>query len=308
MACTQSKMTRQSKRPLTKHSQRVGYSLPPRKWLLATILLVILGAGFLCYLSTSSQQKLQAGETSDGKIILPKSTKKKHPKKIEPIQRQSEAEIASAKVSRRETLFAKTNSYVRQPGQMLTEDGRVLKFPSPKEGEFRIVHSHGKIFKCDSEGNWEDVTPKPIFDNAFEENLVGLATGTGGFIPGLLMGQSNEDIASVLTSPVKINPDDPEEVVAKKQAVQELKKDIISYIENGGTFDEYVMEMRKQTATERTAKSTALREIVKLLKEDKVEDAAAFRTAFDETAAKSGITPLKLPTHIQEILKSAITK
>ena len=112
--------------------------------------------------------------------------------------------------------------FVKRPGAMQLPDGRILTFKPPKEGEFRIVHSHGSTYKCDHLGNWEDVTPKPVFDNAFEETLVGLAT-TGNFIPGMLMGIDYDYAIKMLTKPVVGTPDAPNAIVVKKEAVAAAK-------------------------------------------------------------------------------------
>ncbi len=192
--------------------------------------------------------------------------------------------------------------YVKKPGQMQLPDGRILTFPVPAEGEYRIVHSHGAMYKCDHLGNWEDVTPKPIFDNAFEENLVGLSVEGGSFIPGMLMGLDPKGVEEMLNKPVTVNPDDPEDVVEKKRAVAEMKGMILEYLRQGGTFDQFVMMMREATVQERKAKGTAMRDIVTLLKEGRTEDAAFYRKALDEQLKKEGMPPLKLPSHLDAAL------
>lgn len=231
------------------------------------------------------------------------------PKKIATFE-QSTNRVATKpdvpkKLSREEALFAKTNGYVKAAGKMLTEDGRVLTFEPPKDGEYRIVHSHGKMYKCDSKGNFEDITPKPIFDNSFEECLIGMAMDGGYFIPGMLMGHDEESVRSMLKKMVVVNEDDPPDVVEKKEAVAYLKADILDYMDQGGTFDSYVSEMHKQSQHERAMKSLAIKEIVTMLKKDNVVDATAYCDKANELFKKSGFKPLRLPSHINEILDSA---
>ena len=90
--------------------------------------------------------------------------------------------------------------FVKKPGTMQTPDGRVLTFPVPAPGEFRTVHSHGAVYKCDHEGNWVDITPKPVFDNAFEENLIGMNLQNGSFILGAGAGHSHENLVDIVFS------------------------------------------------------------------------------------------------------------
>ena len=192
--------------------------------------------------------------------------------------------------------------FVKRPGAMQLPDGRVLTFKPPKEGEFRIVHSHGSTYKCDHLGNWVDVTPKPVFDNSFEETLVGLAT-TGNFIPGMLMGIDYDDAIRMLTKPVVVNPDDPEDVVKKKEAVAAAKEAILDYMKDGASLDEFVMEMRKQVVKERFIRGAALKEIVASLKEGRAQDAADMRDAANKMLEKDGAPALKIPAHLENAIE-----
>ena len=192
--------------------------------------------------------------------------------------------------------------FEKRPGAMQLSDGRVLTFKPPKEGEFRIVHSHGSTYKCDHLGNWEDVTPKPVFDNSFEETLVGLAT-TGNFIPGMLMGIDYDYAINMLTKPVVINPDDPKDVVAKKKAVAAAKEAILDYMKDGASLDEFVMDMRKQVVKERFIRGMALKEIVASLKEGRAQDAADMRDAANKMLEKDNLRPINLPAHIEQAIE-----
>ena len=192
--------------------------------------------------------------------------------------------------------------FVKRPGAMQLPDGRVLTFKPPKEGEFRIVHSHGSTYKCDHLGNWVDVTPKPVFDNSFEETLVGLAT-TGNFIPGMLMGIDYDNAIRMLTKPVVVNPDDPEDVVKKKEAVAAAKEAILDYMKDGASLDEFVMDMRKQVVKERFIRGAALKEIVASLKEGRAQDAADMRDAANKMLEKDGAPALKIPAHLENAIE-----
>jgi len=147
-----------------------------------------------------------------------------------------------------------------------------------------------------------DVTPRPVFDNSFEETLVGLAT-TGNFIPGMLMGIDYDEAIKMLTKPVVVTPDDPEDVVAKKEAVAAAKEAILDYMKDGASLDEFVMEMRKQVVKERFIRGTALKEIVASLKEGRAQDAADMRDAANKMLEKDGAPALKLPVHLENAIE-----
>jgi len=246
-------------------------------------------------------------------VFLSLQSGKSAPPRERPLKKGRIAEVApqlsgkgrdgadSAKASSGEAAGEKPE-YVKRPGAMQLPDGRVLTFRPPKEGEFRIVHSHGATYKCDHLGNWEDVTPKPVFDNSFEETLLGLAT-TGNFIPGMLMGIDYDEAIRMLTKPVVVNDDDSEDVVAKKQAVADAKAAILDYMKDGATLDDFVMEMRKQVVKERALRGMALKEIVACLKEGRAQEAADIRDAANKMLENEGAPALKLPEHLDNAIE-----
>lgn len=265
-----------------------------RRLLVLGGVLGLIGAALVCWLLSSSKEE-----------PTPANPKARPSKVAKPVVRPPAARPTTKPAQPAEKPEAKAKpkeEFVKAPGKMQLPDGRVLTFPPPKEGETRIIHSHGLTFKCDHLGNWEDITPKPVFDNAFEENLIGVAGGDGNFIPGMLMGMDQKEVIAMLNKQVVIKPDDPPEVAQKKEDVALLKQGILEYIKQGGTFDDFVMEMRHITAQQRKVKSTAMRDIVQLLKENKVEEAAFYRKSINEKLTKDGAKPIRFPAHISEIL------
>lgn len=253
-------------------------------------LAVVCGIGFWVVNRPHESDNRQDAKTAS------KSAKKNLPAKA------NKPAAASAKTNAVEKVVARKTEYVKRPGAMQLPDGRVLTFKPPKEGEFRIVHSHGSTYKCDHLGNWEDITPKPVFDNSFEETLVGMAT-TGNFIPGMLMGIDYDTAIKMLTKPVVINEDDSEDVVAKKEAVAQAKEAILDYMKDGASLDEFVMEMRKQVVREKLIRGMALKEIVASLKDGRVQDAADMRDAANKMLEKNSLPALKLPAHIENAIE-----
>ena len=127
--------------------------------------LIALFGAIALYFFLFKPASAPTARTSAPKTRTPAQTKTASTNAIE---KASKADVAVKAVKPEKPPF------VKKPGTMQTPDGRVLTFPVPAEGEFRIVHSHGAVYKCDHEGNWIDITPKPVFDNAFEENLIGM--------------------------------------------------------------------------------------------------------------------------------------
>lgn len=254
-------------------------------------LAVVLGAGLAWWLVSRPASTEPAPEPAHGKPAATTSAPK--PAKASTTNAQAKAEKPAK---------PEPPPFQKRPGAMQLPDGRVLTFRPPKEGEFRIVHSHGSTYKCDHLGNWEDVTPKPVFDNSFEEALVGMAT-TGNFIPGMLLGLDEKEAIRMLTKPVVVNEGDSEDVVAKKEAVAAAKEAILDYMKDGASLDDFVMEMRKQVVKERFIRGMALKEIVASLKEGRAKDAADMRDAANKMLENDNLRPMNLPAHIEQAIE-----
>ena len=225
--------------------------------------------------------------------------KKRTPAKMENTSTNIKKVAQSPKVEQKKEKPA----FVKKPGTMQTPDGRILTFPVPAPGEFRTVHSHGAVYKCDHEGNWVDITPKPVFDNAFEEHLIGMNFQNGNFIPGMLLGLDKDEVMKMLRKPVTINPDDSEEVIRKKTAAAEVKELALDYMETtGASFDEFVMEMRKTVTIQRGLTADTLRDIVGFLKKGDAKSAALYRDTLNQKFRELGLPDAKIPKHINDII------
>ena len=258
-------------------------------------LVVVVGAGLAWWLVSRPASTEPAPEPAHGKPAAV-------PKPVAP--KPAKAGTPNARAKAEKAAKPEPPPFQKRPGAMQLPDGRVLTFRPPKEGEFRIVHSHGSTYKCDHLGNWEDVTPKPVFDNSFEEALVGMAT-TGNFIPGMLLGLDEKEAIRMLTKPVVVNEGDSEDVVAKKEAVAAAKEAILDYMKDGATLDEFVMEMRRQAVKEKFIRGTALKEIVASLKEGRAQDAADMRDAANRMLEKEDLPALKIPAHIENAIEES---
>ena len=109
----------------------------------------------------------------------------------------------------------------------------------------------------------------------------------------------------LLRRDVAIGADDTEDEKAKKEAVAEMKGVILDYIVGGGTFDQFVMEMRALTVQERSMKSKALKRVAELFKAGKLDEARAYVDSFNSVIDEQGFSPLKLPPHIRTALESS---
>ena len=260
-----------------------------RALLCAICALVALFGAIALYFFLSKSESAPVAQTSTPKKRTPAPTA------LTNLVKKTEKPLAAPKKEK--------PAFVKKPGTMQTPDGRVLTFPVPAPGEFRIVHSHGAMYKCDHEGNWVDITPKPVFDNAFEENLIGMNLQDGNFIPGMLMGLDKTEVMKMLRKPVTINPDDSEEVIRKKTAAAEVKELALDYMETtGASFDDFVMEMRKVSTIQRGLTASTIKDIVGFLKKGDAKSAALYRDTLNQKFRELGLPDAKIPKHINDII------
>ncbi len=198
--------------------------------------------------------------------------------------------------------FDENGNFIKAPGRMMLPDGQVITFKAPEEGKTRTIVSNGRLYECDHEGNFKDATPRKIFDNSFEEGLVGLSVDGGTFIPGMLKGLDTNAVLEMLRRPVIMNGDESDDERAKKEAVAEMKGVILDYIAQGGTFDDFVSEMQAYTTAERKLKGEALRNLSKLVREGKKEEALKYLDAMDGAMQDQGFSKIRLPKHLSEVL------
>lgn len=179
-------------------------------------------------------------------------------------------------------------------GYWLMPDGKEHKFTLPKEGETVSKKYDGKLYRIDSEGNYTDITKPKIFDTPLENQLIGLSTEKGSFAPGFLLRHSDGEIIEALKKPVEIYDDDSEQVRFKKEAVAIMKQEILAYIEQGGTYEQFIQEMSAFTKKERMTKREGLRQIVALLKDGDAEAAKVFYHKFNDILKEQEFSPMVL--------------
>ncbi len=188
-------------------------------------------------------------------------------------------------------------------GKFTMPNGRELTYRLPEPGKTVTIHVQGKMYEADSEGNVVETTPKKLFDNPIENQLVGMAVDGGMFIPGFLKGLDQNAVIQIMQKPVEAQPDDTEEDLAKRQAVAQLKEAVLAYIENGGTFDDFVDQMFASIKEERSFKVEGIRNISQLLKQGKLAEAKEYRDLVNKDLAEKGFSPLRLPPRFQEQMK-----
>lgn len=213
------------------------------------------------------------------------------------------AEVVSAPAERKSVEVlppsppppVETNVFVKRPGALELPSGKVVEFIPPPSGEVKTIWVQGQKYVVDSEGNFENQTPQPIFDNQFENTMAAMSTLGPGVLPGLALSIPQNEVAKYLASPIIINDDDPEEVVQKKIATADMKEMLKQYIKEGGSWEEFVMELSHIKQTENLLQVQAISEIAKMLIDDDEEGAQLYREKVDQFMKSKGYNGLKVP-------------
>ena len=204
------------------------------------------------------------------------------------------------KAAERQAAIAKAKAeFVKRPGAMQLPDGKVLTFPAPKEGEVRLLHAYGHTYECDHLGNFRDITPRKLFHTAFEGNFLALAQEDKPFIPAFLTGLDEADVRRMLEKPYEPIGDETEDEKAQLKAYDDLRSAVLAYMDQGGSFDEFVQGVAKAEKKQRQAHAMSMKEIMTLYKQGRVEEAKIMAKAANMLMEKDGFKPVKIPPHVQ---------
>ena len=234
----------------------------------------------------------------------PAKPKVQKPKAEKPVKAERPKAEKPAPVATNDAPKAaeKPPEFVKRPGALQLPDGKVLTFPAPKEGEIRKVYAYGHMYECDHEGNFRDVTKRQLFNTAFEANFLGLAITDKPFIPAFLKGLDQEDVKKILLKPYEPKGDETEEETEQIKAYDAMRATALQFMEEGGTFDDFVDYFAKQVKNERETNALCLREVMQLYKQGKFDEAKEMAEAANALKRQKGLNDLKLPAHVRERL------
>lgn len=267
--------------------QGAGKSLA--RGVVAAVIVVLGAAVAWLFCSSPSAEKVESAEKRAGKI-----------KEVKPaISHKATMTNAAAKVVQQKRKDEKP-AYVKKPGQMQLPNGKILTFPTPKEGRPRKVFANGRLYECDHLGNFRDVTKRNLFNTAFEENFLRLAQEGQSYIPAFLTGLDEADVKKLLEKNYQPKGDETEEEIAALKAYDEMRCAALLHMEQGGKFDDFVNEYATFDRKQREAKAISTREIMMLYKEGKVAEAKQMAEAANVLMEQKGYKPIMLPDHVRQ--------
>lgn len=271
---------------------------PPKKsrGLIAGAAVVICALGIGLFFMVSNEDVTHVKETPTKAPPEPATTASEvvaQSKPAEPVKRPDKAAERKAAIEKAKAEF------VKRPGALQLPDGQVLTFPTPKEGEIRKVYAYGHMYECDHLGNFKDVTPRKLFHTAFEGNFLALAQADKPFIPAFLTGLDEAEVRRMLEKPYEPIGDETDDEKAQLKAYDDLRSAVLAYMDQGGSFDEFVQGVAKAERKQRQAHAMSMKEIMTLYKEGRVEEAKIMAKAANMLMEKDGFKPVKIPPHVQ---------
>ena len=191
------------------------------------------------------------------------------------------------------------DGYVVRAGQMALPNGKVMTFPPPTEDKPRMLVAGGKTWECLADGRWRDVTPRLLFGTAFEENFLALSVEGRSFIPAFLTGLDQDDVVNALRREYVPKGDETEDELAQLAAYDEMRSAALAYVEEGGSFDDFVTEIASFEQAQRKIQASSMRQVMELFREGRVEEAKARAAELDAIMAEQGYRPLRFPAHVR---------
>ena len=188
------------------------------------------------------------------------------------------------------------------PGKIALPNGRQIRLKLPPEGEVRTLHSGGKLYEIDSEGNVVDISPVPLFKEPIENHLLNVVEGKTVF-PFVLENLKEEDIIHVCSAPTYQEEGDDEETVARRESVAGAKQYILEQIAAGKTAKEAIREITEFDAERRKLVGECRADLFTLIRNGDIEGARQYRAEVEAWMREKGYGELEIPARYRKSLE-----
>ena len=180
------------------------------------------------------------------------------------------------------------------PGKIALPNGRQLRFKLPPEGEVRTLHSGGKLFEIDSEGNVVDISPVPLFKEPIENHLLNAVEGKTVF-PFVIENLKEEDIIHICSAPTYREEDDDEETIARRESVAGMKQYVLEQVAAGMTAKEAIKTITTFDDEKRKLVGECRADLFTLIRDGDIEGARRYRADIEAWMREKGYGELELP-------------
>lgn len=187
------------------------------------------------------------------------------------------------------------------PGKIALPNGRQLRFKLPPEGEVRTLHSGGKLFEIDSEGNVVDISPVPLFKEPIENHLLNVVEGKTVF-PFVIENLKEEDIIHICSAPTYLEEGDDEATIARRESVASAKQYVLEQVAAGMTAKEAIKEITAFDDEKRKLVGECRADLFALIRDGDIESARQYRADIAAWMKEKGYGDLEIPARYQKSL------
>lgn len=151
----------------------------------------------------------------------------------------------------------------------------------------------------DKDGN-ELFKPRPEIKTQTDRFLWAIVNSKGsGMIP-VSVPLIKRDFEQALQASIEHMPDDTPEDIAAKQGVEQLKQEIGALMAEGHTLDDIILVIQRERNALADYRRGAQQTFFNLVREGKLEEAAAYQKATNQELAKESVAPLYVPDKLLE--------
>ena len=267
-------------------------------YIFAAILVIGVGSG-VCWWLSRGEKKAQTSAIK--KVARP--TPPPPPRKI-----VSEPQKATPPAKEEPPLTPDEKRALRSEEMRANRQPPVRKdIEERPDGSFLYTDSKGRRICCLEKHEVVDERNKfrSPFKHKVEAYLSNFAMPGQGIPPMPKMKYSLEEIQASLAEPITIDMDkDDEELITKKQNVQQIKEFLKEAIDQGMTFEAFVQKLEERQRTEAALVKESKAMILKTLAEGKSEEAKELLDALNKNLNANGIPNLRLPGAFRRMLES----
>ncbi len=188
------------------------------------------------------------------------------------------------------------------PGKIALPNGRQLRLKLPPEGEVRTLHSGGKLYEIDSEGNVVDISPVPLFKEPIENHLLDMVEGNTVF-PFVIENLKEEDIIHICSAPTYQEEGDDEETIARRESVAGAKQYVLEQVAAGKTAKEAIREITEFDDERRKLVGECRADLFTLIRDGDIEGARQYRAEVEAWMREKGYGELEIPARFRKSLE-----
>lgn len=152
----------------------------------------------------------------------------------------------------------------------------------------------------DKDGN-ELFKPRPEIKTQTDRFLWAILNPRGSGMVPVSVPHVKRDFTNALNTRIEIRPDDTPEDIAAKQGVEQLKQEIKTLLDEGHALEDVIQLIQRERNSLAEYRRGVQQTLFQLVREGKLEEAAAYQEAANEELGKENAAPLYVPDKLLEI-------